>query len=500
MSAKAADISWSRSVASGVGNWSDTTNWGGGVVPTADDTARLTNGGMILVDSSVVADRILFGANTNSGGSMEVATGGSLLLDGGASQIAGGLGSDVTINVTGGTLSYTGTQATDLGRFGTAVLNVSAGEFSVGAALRVGVFERDGQATINLSGGKINVGTNFSVMQGASNSTLPTRDPFGKVFQTGGEVIVAQTTYVGFPSAGAGTALYEIGSAKLDTLAMSIGGSNEAKFRITDAAADVTVRASLSLGNNTYWEAVPGSVVKFTASTGSLILDTESPFFNMNVYHQNSLDIANATRLAELSNTTFVFAGSDLAGAQAGLFEIAGADMGAVEEGYTNNFALGGLTIGQGATIGNLKLSDLLLNGGPEATPQALYVDQLNLTAGSTLDLNGLNLYYRSGSILGTVLGGTLTQLPGSGGLAGDYNNDGMVNLADYTVWRDNLVSTVALPNDEIGGTIGTDQYNQWKANFGESTPMLSTSTVPEPSAVLLLAVGGLLLLVRRQA
>jgi hypothetical protein len=147
-----------------------------------------------------------------------------------------------------------------------------------------------------------------------------------------------------------------------------------------------------------------------------------------------------------------------------------------------------------------LKLSDLLLNGGPEATPQALYVDQLNLTAGSTLDLNGLNLYYRSGSILGTVLGGTLTQLPGSGVLAGDYNNDGMVNLADYTVWRDNLGSSVALPNDEIGGTIGTDQYNQWKANFGESTPILSTATVPEPSAALLLALGGLLLLVRRQA
>ena len=32
--------------------------------------------------------------------------------------------------------------------------------------------------------------------------------------------------------------------------------------------------------------------------------------------------------------------------------------------------------------------------------------------------------------------------------LPGDYNQDGIVNAADYTVWRDNLGSPDSLPND----------------------------------------------------
>lgn len=77
-----------------------------------------------------------------------------------------------------------------------------------------------------------------------------------------------------------------------------------------------------------------------------------------------------------------------------------------------------------------------------------------------------------------------------AGGLDGDYNDNGTVDAADYTVWRDNLGTTNALPNDAIGGTIGTAQYTQWVNNFGMTAG--SGSAVPEPMSVLLLAVGGL--------
>ncbi len=52
----------------------------------------------------------------------------------------------------------------------------------------------------------------------------------------------------------------------------------------------------------------------------------------------------------------------------------------------------------------------------------------------------------------------------------GDYNaeRDGTVNLADYTVWRDNLGSAPGtLSNDTDGGVIGQAQYDTWKANQG---------------------------------
>jgi hypothetical protein len=54
----------------------------------------------------------------------------------------------------------------------------------------------------------------------------------------------------------------------------------------------------------------------------------------------------------------------------------------------------------------------------------------------------------------------------------GDYNNDGSVNLPDYTVWRDNLGSDgTALSNRDLAhtGPVGIDDYDAWKSRFGST-------------------------------
>ncbi|WP_425397364.1 hypothetical protein [Aeoliella sp.] len=80
--------------------------------------------------------------------------------------------------------------------------------------------------------------------------------------------------------------------------------------------------------------------------------------------------------------------------------------------------------------------------------------------------------------------------------LAGDYNDDGLVNLADYTLWRNNLgAATGTLENDIDGGTIGAAQYLTWKAEFGNDAPGLAASQIPEPSGVLWCVAGGMMLL-----
>jgi hypothetical protein len=74
-------------------------------------------------------------------------------------------------------------------------------------------------------------------------------------------------------------------------------------------------------------------------------------------------------------------------------------------------------------------------------------------------------------------------------GQTGDYNNDGVVNAADYVVWRNNEGTNNALLNDQIGGTIGLAHYNQWRSNFGNGLSGVgstSQSVVPEPTALLL--------------
>ena len=81
-------------------------------------------------------------------------------------------------------------------------------------------------------------------------------------------------------------------------------------------------------------------------------------------------------------------------------------------------------------------------------------------------------------------------ELPVSG-LDGDYNNDGTVDAADYTVWRDNLGELLELPNDTTPGTVDTGDYTTWANNFGAVAS--AATAVPEPAAagLALLALAG---------
>ncbi len=77
-------------------------------------------------------------------------------------------------------------------------------------------------------------------------------------------------------------------------------------------------------------------------------------------------------------------------------------------------------------------------------------------------------------------------------GLAGDYNDDGIVDAADYIVWRNNLGSVVSLPNDSSQGVTEED-YDVWKANFGRLAAGQGTTAlvvVPEPMTHLPLFIG----------
>lgn len=71
---------------------------------------------------------------------------------------------------------------------------------------------------------------------------------------------------------------------------------------------------------------------------------------------------------------------------------------------------------------------------------------------------------------------------------AGDYNGDGVVDTADYAVWRDAEGAPAGtLPNDVNGGAIGNAQYFTWKANFGAQAGGGASAAVPEPAAAWLL-------------
>ena len=76
----------------------------------------------------------------------------------------------------------------------------------------------------------------------------------------------------------------------------------------------------------------------------------------------------------------------------------------------------------------------------------------------------------------------------------GDYNGDGTVNAADYTVWRDNLGSTTKLAADgDFNGVVNTLDYELWRTNYGTTgsgSSWPTAATIPEPASLMLFWAG----------
>jgi hypothetical protein len=79
--------------------------------------------------------------------------------------------------------------------------------------------------------------------------------------------------------------------------------------------------------------------------------------------------------------------------------------------------------------------------------------------------------------------------------LLGDFNNNGVVDAADYVVWGKNVGQPAGtLPNDDTGVAIGDQQHALWRSNFGDASSGASAAevAVPEPDG----GLGAVLLLV----
>ena len=89
--------------------------------------------------------------------------------------------------------------------------------------------------------------------------------------------------------------------------------------------------------------------------------------------------------------------------------------------------------------------------------------------------------------------------------LVGDYNLNGVVDIADYTVWRNTLGQSGTGQGGNGGsgpaadgngnGTVDAGDYDVWKLHFGETSAgsgaggaSLSRTIVPEPSSLVLIA------------
>ena len=131
-------------------------------------------------------------------------------------------------------------------------------------------------------------------------------------------------------------------------------------------------------------------------------------------------------------------------------------------------------------------LSDVIMNDyGLDLNGWSLWETTGVSADGCTIVGNGTNPSgYAEGWI--AVLSEPLTPLPG------DFNGDGTVGAADYTMWQGSLGSMTDLAADgDASGTVGAGDYAVWKANFGQTagpgSSAFDNAAVPEPATMVLL-------------
>lgn len=128
--------------------------------------------------------------------------------------------------------------------------------------------------------------------------------------------------------------------------------------------------------------------------------------------------------------------------------------------------------------------------------------NESSLASGASIDLgtaydtsvDGQDLEFLYKRPDGSIVFGLVNYIS-TPGLAGDYNGDNVVNIADYTVWRNTLGSTTDLRADGSGDSaVGPEDYAIWKSHFGQSAGLLSATispaAVPEPRAWALAMLG----------
>ncbi|MFO0788977.1 MAG: hypothetical protein U0805_05930 [Pirellulales bacterium] len=170
--------------------------------------------------------------------------------------------------------------------------------------------------------------------------------------------------------------------------------------------------------------------------------------------------------------------------------------------GATLQMELGGTS--PGTTYDQLQVADSLALDGALVVS---LINGFNPAAGDSFNL--LNWGSLSGTFSTLVLpnldGGlswntsqlyTTGTLSVVGGVLGDYNNNGVVDAADYVLWRNGgpLANEVDTP-----GTINAQDYAAWRARFGNTAnaaaaSLDANSAVPEPAAgeMLVLAAAAL--------
>ena len=446
------------------GTWDAATNWEGLFVPGTTDDVVIDPVAVLTVtgpnSNRIVKSLTLGGSGTGRA---------TLALSGITGELQAT--SSATINADGELLLADGRIFTAATLSNSGVLR---GSGTVNANLT------------NLASGEVRVGSGQSLLvNGASQSNTGKLEVIGGSLEFIGSMTNATST--GLVTGRSATLRFTGGLANNGSLLLS-SGDNDVSGDITNNASgkvmvaggahatfydDLTQNGTLQVikvGSTTSVAVFAGA---FTGSGGSS--------GGGDIFFLGDLRPGNSPAIVNFANNIGLGANASLDIELGGTANGSGYDSVAVAGAATLD---GGLSVslidGFVPSIGNT-FEILTATGGISG---AFATESLPAPIGLTWDV-----VYGANSVLLTVI--TAPAVPG------DYNQNGVVDAADYIVWRNTLGQTGAgLAADGDGNQeVDSGDYQVWRTHFGQTAGSGSGAgiAVPEPSAsvLLLLAVAG---------
>lgn len=531
-----ADHVWffDNNLGTGNGQWETATNWqhmfdGGGFERTLPEVeAWIANGQTVELSSSQALFKLFAGQDERTS-SVVIKSGGRLETYQEA-VVGGGHGGTGSMTIQSGALGWkvraqarVGGSDNNIGyAHGTLVVNGGTNEFP--QELNVGMDGGEGTATIN--GGTIAAERIYVGRAILLNNGPDARHSIGEfTINAGGSVTAKSFVAAGISGSPDGTTPGGNGTLNINRGTLNIIGSedpllgspgnlrigvmNRAVGQLNVTGGSINVANDVIIGQET-----GQGVGVFSGNldiTGNFYIGTgyganpSSPFDTINA--SGSFTVNSGA--IDLAGTLGVGSGAESTSTAIGLLTINGGNL--TGEGPL----LLGDDFGSKGTIklngGNLKVADATIN---QLIPQQ---NQLIIDAGGTFAMPDSkatlmssliaagNIVAAAGKTLGTpvVSGGLVTVSVASAALLGDYNSNGIVDAADYTVWRNKSGTNTPVPNDGgLGTPIGPAHYTLWKQNFNPSggagsSHALSVQAVPEPGTLLLSFIGSVFVLLK---